>query len=105
MCRVYGNIYSDDDHRENCGDNTISKADLTTWLEGKGATVDQVSYGDGHYCISFEYDDYDRYIEIKDEDIKEYSFEDIVEEADMWSCCGDVLDQDTMRCPSCKENN
>ena len=105
MCRVYGNNYSDDDHRENCGDNTISSEDLTTWLEEKGATVDQVSYGDGHYCLSFEYDDYDRYIEIKDEDIEEYSFEDIVEEADMYSCCGDVLDQDRMMCPSCKEHN
>ena len=46
---------------------------------------------------------FDEYV--KDEDIEEYSFEDIVEEADMYSCCGDVLDQDRMMCPSCKEHN
>ena len=105
MCRVYGNIYSDDDHRDSCGSNAMSKEDLTTWLEGKGATVDHIGFGDGYYDISFEYDDYYRGIEISDEDINNYSFDDIVKEADMYSCCGDVLDEDIMMCPSCKEHN
>ena len=52
--------------------------------------------------VSFR-SDYDYGIEWDDFEIGE-SLATICQNADLYSCCGDIVDQDWMRCPTCKEN-
>jgi hypothetical protein len=66
----------------------------------KGLGVEILDYDDTG--VSFRAD-YDYAIEWADFEIGE-SLATICQAADLYSCCGDIVDQDIMLCPSCKEH-
>jgi len=73
--------------------------DKVAFLESLGFT-DVEDNGDN---ISFE-GEYQMSIDV--DDIKlTYTYADIERIADKYSCCGDILDDDIMICPTCKEHN
>ena len=61
--------------------------------------VDVEDNGDN---ISFE-GEYQMSIEVSEISLTDTA-SDIFRKADKYSCCGDVLDEDYMICPSCKEH-
>ena len=53
--------------------------------------------------VEFTANGYDYGISFNDFQIGD-SLETICQNADLYSCCGDIVDQDLMMCPSCKEH-
>lgn len=53
--------------------------------------------------VYFDNDFYSCGIELENFDVGD-SVEQIMNYADIYSCCGDVLDKDWMLCPTCKEH-
>ena len=53
--------------------------------------------------VLFTANGYDYGISFSDFEIGD-SLETICQNADLYSCCGDIVDQDWMMCPSCKEH-
>lgn len=68
------------------------------YLESLGFKVE----GQYQDIISFS-GDYNYDISIEDFEIGD-TVNQIVKNADIISCCGDIVDQDYMMCPSCKEH-
>ena len=71
---------------------------LVEFIESLGF-VDVEDNGDN---ISFE-GEYQMSIEVSEISLTDTGA-DIFRKADNYSCCGDVLDEDYMICPSCKEH-
>ena len=71
-------------------------------LESFGFEVESFIMSNGK-CIANFRDDYDYEIDLDDFDL-DCSREKIYQVADMYSCCGDILDRDYMMCPTCKEH-
>lgn len=53
--------------------------------------------------VSYHFDGYDYRISWDDFDVTD-SMTRIKSSSDLYSCCGDVVDQDYMMCPTCKEH-
>ncbi len=71
---------------------------LVMHLENLGFT-DIEDNGDN---ISFE-GDYQMSIDVDDISLTD-TYAAIERKADKYSCCGDILDEDIMMCPTCKEH-
>ena len=76
----------------------LDNTDLVNFMQSLGFT-DVEDNGDN---ISFE-GEYSMSIDIAEISLLD-SYTDIVRKADKYSCCGDVLDEDYMICPTCKEH-
>ena len=69
------------------------------YLKSIGAVIIEsddrgVSFNCFGYDYSIQFDEF----EVGDDQ------ETICQAADLYSCCGDIVDQDIMLCPSCKEH-
>ena len=72
------------------------------YLESFGFLVESFTLNDGR-CIASFTDGYDYEIDLDDFELN-CSREKIFQVADIYSCCGDILDRDIMMCPTCKEH-
>jgi len=73
----------------------------TDYLKTLGASIQERS----QYDVSFmdKCNDYEYVIQFSDFELND-TLEEIKNRADIYSCCGDILDRDLMICPTCKEH-
>ncbi len=76
--------------------------DKLQYLESLGLSVESFSLKNG-ICIASFSDDYDYEIDLDEFEMFEEKHK-IFQKADIYSCCGDILDRDFMMCPTCKEH-
>jgi len=69
------------------------------YLKGLGAEIEDFD----NLEVGFKVDGYYYGIAFNDFEISD-RLETICRSADLYSCCGDIVDQDWMMCPSCKEH-
>ena len=81
---------------------TQEHKDKIKYLESLGLTVESFTLNDGK-CFAYFSDDYDYEIDLDNFDIFEEKHK-IFQKADIYSCCGVILDRDIMMCPDCKEH-
>jgi hypothetical protein len=76
-----------------------------TYLESLGYVIESYSQTDTP-SANVTYDDGEYYCEILFEDFEVGDSEVAIRSAaNVYSCCGDILNQDYMICPTCKEHN
>jgi hypothetical protein len=81
---------------------TQEQKDKIAYLESLGLTVESFTMQNGE-CFAYFSDDYDYEISTDDFEVGT-PLSKICDAADMYSCCGDILDKDYMICPTCKEH-
>ena len=81
---------------------TPEQKEKLAYLESLGLTVESFTLNSGK-CIANWSNDYDYEIDTDDFEISD-TLQEIETYADVYSCCGDILDKDYMICPSCKEH-
>jgi hypothetical protein len=81
---------------------TQDQKDKLQYLESLGLEIESFSVDNGK-CFAYFEDDYSYEIDLDDFDITD-EIQKIYQKADIYSCCGDILDRDIMMCPTCKEH-
>ena len=81
---------------------TQEQKDKLKYLESLGLPIDSFNLQNGK-CYATWSDDYDYEIDTDDFEIND-PLSEIEKHADIYSCCGDILDKDYMICPTCKEH-
>ena len=72
------------------------------YLESLGIVIESFTLYKDNAVVNFT-DDYDYELSLDEFEIGDPAHS-IYQRAEMYSCCGDVLDKDYMICPSCKEH-
>jgi hypothetical protein len=81
---------------------TQEQRDKIAYIDSLGLTAESFTLSNGECIISIT-DDYDYEISTDEFEVGD-SVQEILQRADMFSCCGDILDKDYMMCPTCKEH-
>jgi len=81
---------------------TPEQKEKIAYIESLGLTTESFTISNGE-CFIYITDDYDYEISTEDFEVGD-SIQQIFSRADIYSCCGDVLDKDIMVCPTCKEH-
>jgi hypothetical protein len=81
---------------------TQEQQDKLKYLESLGLSVDSYNLQNGN-CYATWSDDYEYRIDTDDFEIGDPLYK-IEKYADIYSCCGDLLDRNYIMCPSCKEH-
>lgn len=82
---------------------TQEQKEKIAYLESFGLTVESFMLLGKGECIAYFSDDYDYEISTDDFEVGT-PLSEIYAAADIYSCCGDILDKDYMICPTCKEH-
>jgi hypothetical protein len=81
---------------------TQEQKDKLAYLESLGLNVESFTLSSGE-CFANWSSDYDYEIDLADFEIGD-PISEIEKYANIYSCCGDILDTDYMICPTCKEH-